>query len=280
MLDRLRDIVLFVAGIIAVGALILAAYEGFNQRVTSAAFLGALGIACTFMLFMPKLEVFKVWGFEARLVKTLDEAKEILEKLRRLAVINAKSTYEAVGIGQRWDASSAVENQARLDEINIQLVDFGVPEAERRSLAKKYVRLMGFDMYMHYVQTLDRYFGFKANALRMQGNRENNDDMKAEATRYEEMKQSWKPNYNLFSKLDTYSLEEELGLATPTKQLNEADKKGIEIFKGQLLRLYKDSEVRAGLTKEAAVYLDTYRGIGGPDKRIIELFGFNPSEVR
>jgi hypothetical protein len=42
ILDRLRDIVLFMAGVIAVVSLILALYEGFNQRVPTAIFLAGL----------------------------------------------------------------------------------------------------------------------------------------------------------------------------------------------------------------------------------------------
>jgi hypothetical protein len=251
-----------------------------NDRVSSAALLSTIFLVCVLVVYLPKLEILEAWGVKAHLVRTLNEADEILAKLRRLAVINAKSTYETVGIGQRWDGQSAVENQARLDEINAQLIDFGVAEAERRELAKNYVRLMGFDLYMHYVQTLDRYFNSKASALRMQGDREKNEAMKAEGASYDEVKANWKPNYNLFSQLATYSLEEELTLATPTKQLSENDRKAVEVLKNQIVRLFKDSETKAGLTKETASYLDTYKGLGGQDKRIIELFSFNPSEVR
>jgi hypothetical protein len=133
---------------------------------------------------------------------------------------------------------------------------------------------------MHYVLTLERYFTFKRDALRMVGTRENNDNMKAEADAYQEVMKNWKPNHNLFAQLATISLEEEMVRVTPSKQLNENDRKAIEVFRNQLVRLFKDTEAKAGLTKEAASYLDTYKDIGGQDKRIIELFGFNPSEVR
>ncbi|KZD22805.1 hypothetical protein [Tardiphaga robiniae] len=279
-MDKVREILLFFAATMAVFALICALYQAMNDRVSAAALLSTIFLVCVLVVYLPKLEILEAWGVKAHLVRTLNEADEILAKLRRLAVINAKSTYETVGIGQRWDGQSAVENQARLDEINAQLIDFGVAEVERRELAKTYVRLMGFDLYMHYVQTLDRYFNFKANALRMQGDREKNEAMKAEAAGYDEVKANWKPKYNLFSQLATYSLEEELTLATPTKQLSENDRKAVEAFKNQIVRLFKDTETKAGLTKEAASYLDTYKGTGGQDKRIIELFGFNPSEVR
>lgn len=279
-MDKIREILLYFAAAMAVFALICAVYQAMNDKVASAGLLSAIFLVCVLVVYLPKLEILEAWGVKAHLVRTLDEADEILAKLRRLAVINAKSTYETVGIGQRWDGQSAVENQARLDEINAQLADFGLPERERRDLAENYVRLMGFDFYMHYVRTLERYFTFKRNALRMVGGRENNDAMKAEAASYDELLKDWRPNYNLFSQLATYSLEEELARVMPTKGLSENDRKGVEAFKNQILRLFNATKAKAGLTKEAATYLDTYKDQGGQDKQIIELFGFNPSEVR
>src|ERR1700678_3780514 len=57
-----------------------------------------------------------------------------------------------------------------------------------------HVRLMGFDFYQIYIQTLERYFRFKRDALRMQGNRENNEALKADAKSYDEVINNWKPN--------------------------------------------------------------------------------------
>ncbi|UPJ68110.1 hypothetical protein [Bradyrhizobium sp. 191] len=278
-MDKIREILLYFVAAMAIFALICAVYQAMNEKVAAGGLLSAIFLVCVLVVFLPKLEILEAWGVKAHLVRTLNEADEILAKLRRLAVINAKSTYEAVGIGQRWDGHSAVENQARLDEINAQLADFGVPEKERRDLAQGYIRLMGFDLYMHYVRTLERYFIFKRNVLRMVGERDKNDGMKAEAVAYDEVLKDWKPNNKLFHQLGTYSLEEELTRVQP-KGLSDSDRRGVEAFRSQIVRLYKDSEARAGLTKEAASYLDTYKDLGGQDKRIIELFGFNPSETR
>lgn len=279
-MDRIREILLYFVAAMAIFALICAVYQAMNDKIASAGLLSTIFLVCILVVYLPKLEILEAWGVKAHLVRTLNEADEILTKLRRLAVINAKSTYEAVGIGQRWAGHSAVENQARLDEINAQLAELGVPEKERRDLAITYVRLMGFDFYMHYVKTLERYFRFKRDALRMVGSRENNEAMKAEAASYDEVLREWKPNINLFSQLASYSLEDELARVMPTKHLSESDRKGVEAFKNQVLRLFKGTENKAGLTQEAAAYLDTYKDLGGQDKRIIELFGFNPSEPR
>lgn len=99
-MERLRDIVLFVSGAMAIVSVILAAYEGFNQRVTSAMFLGGLFIACTLMVFLPKLEVFKAFGVEAKLQQTVTEAVATLASLRRLAEISARASYLTIAWGK------------------------------------------------------------------------------------------------------------------------------------------------------------------------------------
>src|SRR5580692_2886225 len=113
-MDRLREIVLFVAGLLAIGSLIMAAFEGFNQRISSAAFLGTLGVVCTFLVFMPKLEAFKVWGVEAKLQQTVTEAVATLASVKRLAEISARASYLIIAWGNRFDGPRAKEKQAVL----------------------------------------------------------------------------------------------------------------------------------------------------------------------
>src|SRR5258706_4461991 len=117
VMERLRDIVLFVCGAMAIVSVILALYEGFNQRVASAVFLGGLFVACTFMVFLPKLEVFKAFGVEAKLQRTVTEAVATLASLKRLAEISASASYLTIAWGNRLGTPPARDKQAVLDEI-------------------------------------------------------------------------------------------------------------------------------------------------------------------
>jgi hypothetical protein len=204
-----------------------------------------------------------------------------LAKLRELSITHAKSVYMNVGVGQRWGKGlNATSNQAMLDDIDRQLRDLGVSADERRGLGANYVCLMGFDFYMLYARTLERYFQFKQQALNAELNRNpQNEQLKEEVHRWRDWRPSWKPNYALFSQLSVYSLEDELGrLSAPW--LSERDGKSVDAFRNQVLSLFKATQTKGGLTKEAAEYLDTYSDLEGHDKKIIELFDFNPSEPR
>jgi hypothetical protein len=278
-MEKVRDILLFFAAIMAVFALICALYQAMNSQVAAATLLSAMFLVCVMVVFLPKLEILEAWGVKAHLVRTLNEADEILAKLRQLSISHAKAMYNSFGIGQRWDGHNAKQNQAILDEIDNQLRDLKVPVEERRALAASYVKLMGFDFYMLFAQTLERYWQSKQQAMRGDSVRNpQNEALKAELEKWRQGLESWQPNYGLFSQLGTYSLEDEINRITPSGWLSDRDQKAVESFHNQILKLYKDTEAKGGLTVEAAEYFDAYQGTAGQDKKIKELFDFNPSE--
>jgi hypothetical protein len=157
VLDRLRDIVLFVTGLLAIGALIMAAFKGFNQRVASASFLGTLGVVCTFLVFMPKLEVFKVWGVEAKLQQTVTEAVATLASLKRLAEISARASYLTIAWGNRMGTPPAKDKQAVLDDIDNQLAELKVSPEEIARIQLPFVKMVRLDFFFLFQGVLNQY---------------------------------------------------------------------------------------------------------------------------
>jgi hypothetical protein len=206
-MDKVRDILLFFSAAMAVFALIAALYQAMNDKVSAATLLGGIFLVCVMVVFLPKLEILEAWGIKAHLVRTLNEADEILAKLRHLSVTHAKAMYMSIGAGQRWSGSNARERQAMLDEIDDQLRQLNVSAEERRALSAHYVGLIGFDFYILYVRTLERYFTFKKQAMTGELNKSpQNEKLKAELESWRVGLDSWKPNYLLYSQLAVYSL--------------------------------------------------------------------------
>jgi hypothetical protein len=154
------------------------------------------------------------------------------------------------------------------------------PAEERKALSTNYVKLIGFDFYMMYVRTLERYFQFKQNAMQGEVNKNNDSPVKAELERWRAGRGTWKTNYSLFENLQTYSFDDEIIRATPSGWLSETDQKAVEAYKNEMITLFRGVQAKGGYTKEAADYYDKYHDLAGYDKKIIELFGFNPSELR
>jgi hypothetical protein len=279
-MEKIRDILLFFAAAMAVFALLCAVYQAMNDRVASASLLSAIFLVCVLVVFLPKLEVLEAWGIKAHLVRTLNEADEIVAKLRRLAITNAKGVYLNIGISNRMGVTAVKEKQTLLDEIDNQLRELSVSAEDRKALGSTYVRLIGYDMYMVYVRTLERYFAFKQQYLTNEVNKNNESPLRAELEQWRAARPTWKPNNSLFESLHTYSFEDEIQRVTPTGWLSDTDQKSVESFKNEMLSLFRGVAAKGGWTPEAADYYDKYRDLGGQDKKIVELFGFNPSEPR
>lgn len=275
VMDKVREIILFVAAIIAVFSFIFAVYEGANQRVSSATFLGALAIACTFLVFMPKLEVFKVWGIEARLSKTLDRAEEILGKLTRLSQISASATYMQMAWGNRMGTPSVKDKQKILDDIDAQLVDLKVNPAELLALKKPFVQMIGFDFYNLYMGVLRSYAGLKNNDLTAAASQNPaNSEAVFEHSRKITPWSSRVNSVNPFDRLDTFSFEEELDRVTPVQDewLNENERKVIVGFKNQLVSIFGGCRQKGGYTTEAASFYDDYHDGEGQQRKAKELY--------
>lgn len=280
-MDRLRDVVLFVAGLVALGALIMAAFEGFNQRIPSAVFLGTLGVVCTFMVYMPKLEVFKVWGVEARLNRTLDRAEEILGKLQRLSVISAKATYMTFAWSNRFGSPGAKAKQAILDDVDRQLNELNVTPAERAEIVKPYMTLIGWDFFQLYIQTLEKYMQAKyadvANELNTKGE---NAELRATVIRWSPLLTDWRTRWRsdgLYQEMLQSKFSDFLNQAVPKEGLlDKAEREKVNKYRAEILALYNDCLAKGGYTNRAADYYDAYNPEFGGDKRKIkELFGYD-----
>ena len=262
----------------AVFALICAVYQAMYERNGSATVLGGIFLVCVLVVFLPKLEVLEAWGVKAHLVRTVNEADEIVAKLRQLAITNAKAVYMNVGWGNRMGSPSAKDKQAMLDEVDAQLRDLRVSAEERKALTSTYVRLIGFDLYTTYVRTLGRYWQFKQQAMQQQyGKEPTNEELRAELERWRTGLQQWKPNYQMFERLEAMSFDDEINRVTPSGWLSEREQRAVNSYRDEMLRIFKGITDKGGYTTEAAAYYDTYHDLAGEDKKIKELFDFNPS---
>lgn len=279
-MEKLREVFTYVCAAMGIFALILTVYQATNSKIQSALVLLLIVALCGAYVFISQIKVFKVWQIEVQLRERLNEAEVILAQLRQVAIVNAKAAYHNIGAGNRFNGPNAAEKQALLDEIDNQLKALNVSDKERRELSSTYLQIAGFDFYMFYARTLERYIQFKTNDLIAQINKNNaNEVAKAELERFRQGSAEFKPNYQLFFQLKTYSLSDELGRLS-TSWMSERDQKAADTFRNQILSLFKASQEKGGLTKDAAEYYDRYSDLGGQDKKIIELFGFNPSELR
>ncbi len=271
-MERLRDIVLFVSGAMAIVSVILALYEGFNQRVTSAAFLGGLFIACTFMVFLPKLEVFKAFGIEAKLQQTVTEAVATVASLKRLAEISARASYLTIAWGNRMGTPPAKDKQAVLDEIDNQLAELKVSPDELANIQRPFVKMVRLDLFFLFQGVLNQYAGI-INSKLVAAVHEAKDPNAASAIvmRHSDLITAWMKRTQKDdpgADLENQSLEDMLNDYVPKsgEWLSDKELAVVQKFKSEIVRLNADCERKGGYTAEAVTYYDRYSGDHNIDK--------------
>jgi hypothetical protein len=280
-MDRIREILLYVAAAFAIFSIICAVFQAMNDRLGSAGVLAALFVACTMIVFLPQLEVFKAFGIEARLAKTLDRAEEILGRLRTLSEISARVSYLTMAWSNRWGQPSVKEKKAVLDGIDKQLEDIKVSPEERKSLARPLVRMVGVDLYNIYVQVLDRYLGFRNRDLQTKPEKTPEEiTLLDEAERQTSEWRRRSIGHGPYEKFDTYDFAKELENASPASWLDAKKHAAANKFKQELIDLFQGCEMRGGFTEEYANYYDRYATVEGADLKIKELFDMDVSKLK
>jgi hypothetical protein len=282
-MDRVRDILLYVVAAFAMFSFACSVYQAMNERNTSAGILAAIAVAGTLLVFFPRLELFKAFGIEARLVQTLDRADEVLEKLKNLSLISARATYMNMAFGNRMANPTAKQKQSILDQVDAQLSELKVTPVERRELTRPLVHVIGFDFFMFYVRVIDRFTGYQSQVLTAKVNK---DQLQADRDRLVE----WQTRVNAwrrrayegepFQRLQKYDFVDEMNRIDASTALVDKDRSRAEELKEELIRLYKACEEKGGYTEGAAEFYDKYGEPAGIDRKIDELFGVNPSAER
>jgi hypothetical protein len=156
-MDRMRDLLSFVIAAMAMVSLVCAIYEAMNQRSASSLSLATIFFLSTLLFYLPRLETLSALGIEVRLRNTLDRAEEIIDRLKKLAEVNAKVTYLTMAWGNRLGSPSYADKQKVLDEMDAQLLALNVDETERHNIARPLIALIGVDLYQIYSNVMERF---------------------------------------------------------------------------------------------------------------------------
>jgi hypothetical protein len=208
-MDRVREIFLYFVAALAMLSLLCAVYQAMNDKLMSAGVLGTIFLVSALVLFIPRLEVLKAWGVEARLRESLDRAEEIIARIRRLSTLSARVTYLTMAWSNRWGEPSARERMALLDDIDKQLQEMNVTPQERKAIVRPLIGMVGVDLYNIYVQVFTDYMNARKNRT---------PEDAAKETEWRQRAVGKGPYYNL----EGYDFASELERASPLTWLEAA----------------------------------------------------------
>jgi hypothetical protein len=263
-MDKIRDIFSYFVAAMAIFSLLGAVYQAFQNEKGSALALGTLFLVGALIVFLPQVEYIKTLGVEARLRESYKEAVATVATVRRLAEISARASYLIIAWGNRFDGPSAKERQTVLDDIDGQLAELKVSQAEIANIQLPFVKMVRLDFFFLFQGVLNQYAGL-VNAKLMNDVHTAPDPSVASGLvmKHSNLITAWTKrtaNENPAASLESESLEDLLNAYIPKQGewLSDKDLIVIQKFKGEIVRLNADCEKKGGYTSEASTYYDRY----------------------
>jgi hypothetical protein len=262
-MEKLREIFAFVCFAMGVCSLILAVFQAWQGKVTSAAALGLAVAVCAIVLYLSQIKTLKVWQVEVELRETLDRAEEIIGRVRKLAAISARASYLTIAWGNRLGTPTAKDKQVVLDAIDAQLTDLKVTSDERAVIVRPWVQMIKADFFFLFTQVIREFATLKASDLTAKIHATNSKEANDAAMAHSDLISPWSKQNEKFKpmqRLENKSLAVVIDEYMPGKGgwLSEKELAAIEVFKNEIIQLNEDSEKKGGYTAKAADYYDQY----------------------
>jgi hypothetical protein len=156
-MDKMKDLLGYFLAAMAMFALLCAIYEAMNQRIASAGLLSGLFLVAVLLFYLPQLEVIKAFGVEAKMRETLNEAQEIIARMKNLAEANAEATYGLIAFGNRFGGMPYDEKQRKIDNIDSQLKSLGATDSDIEKIkSKDFMPFIAYDIKEVFEKTLSQ----------------------------------------------------------------------------------------------------------------------------
>lgn len=156
-----RQLLIAVAAILLCLSVMLALLD----RVPAASLIAGLFIVVALFHYLPQMESFKAYGVEAKWRARINEADEILNKLKQSTLASAKLTYMTLGWGSRFSGPRSREKQAVADQVDAALRNLNVDQEEISSLKKDYLFFATFDIFQLFDAIVQKVIDENRNKL-------------------------------------------------------------------------------------------------------------------
>jgi hypothetical protein len=133
---------LFVLG--SVFCFAMAVWLTLADKIAGATLMASMFVVLMLMHYLPQMEYFKAYGIEAKMRQKLNEADEILAKLKAASVVSGKLAYHVFGWGSRV-AHPVRQKQAVADDVDALLKGAGVSDDELAKIKWQYLRFLLYD---------------------------------------------------------------------------------------------------------------------------------------
>jgi hypothetical protein len=244
------------AGVCLISAVILI----WKGRLKPAFMMSSLFVVVVLLVYFPQLDSLKAFMIDVKLRTTLDRAEEILGRLRKLSVVNARLGYTTLAWGNRLGTPKAADKQKVLDAFDEQLISLNVSDGERDEIKWQYVRFIAFDFSYLFIQTIDHTLDRRKEALTSNLQKQPTDDDRTALQRLVQYQSEWRAkNINLtIDAIPLDAFQKYLQDRVPVDALSQNDILKLRKVADTIAELFDASKKKGGYTDEAAAFYDTY----------------------
>jgi hypothetical protein len=131
------------AGTLLVIAVILALLD----KVAAGSLVAALFVVVALFHFLPQMESFAAFGIKAKWRKQLDEAEELLDKMKELGRASARLGYFLLGWGSRMGGKQASQMRDVADQMDKALTSLEIDRDALASWKRDYLFFARYDLF-------------------------------------------------------------------------------------------------------------------------------------
>lgn len=243
----------------AAAALTLAIYFFIKDKQKQGSAFSVLMFVCVVLAYVPQLDSIKGGFVDAKFNRTINQANDVIDRLRKMAMINAKVAYAMLAWENRPGAPAERENGAIVREIEKQLVELDVSAADRREISSIYVTMLGLDLQTIFYAVLDNVVWQKLkHADELLAKQDSAENKAFQQQRWNDAT-AWRKEISEPVLIREFRLEN--GLMIPEKLLDPEEQRAARKFKDELLKMFNDMKLQGRPTEETSQLIDTYLGI-------------------
>lgn len=263
---------------IAASLLSLSVWLALLDRVPAATLMAGLFIVVVLFHYLPQMESFKAYGVEAKWRARLNEADEILRKLRQSTLASAKLTYMTLGWGSRLGGPRRNEKQLVADQVDEALLDLGVSSEEIRELKRDYIFFAKYDLFQTFDSIVQMNIGKNLRPILNGLSSLNHDETNPEVVRLTGLRtklEEKRRSIDLLAELTTADFRKFCHDRLPNAALDGSDKVVLEKFADTVSDVAERCSSTGRVTDQAAELIEKR---STEDRKMLykNLFGEDP----
>lgn len=241
-----------------------------RESASLAGVTAAIFVTCALLVYLPELESIRAFGVEAKLRARLSESEDLLEKLRKLATVNAGLAYQQLAWIGQWGSPSVATKQQLASKVDRIVSDLELDAGAFSALKAEYIRLSSNELVERFIQLVRMRANGIVNRLRAENRSAADPTVSKRISELQELANSVVRGLKHEERFRSF-----VERALPHELLDPEDISRMKTFGLELACLAEAAEATGQVPPEMCAILDNHQMT--PATRYRSIFGEEPS---